>query len=115
MRMQNETIRPGTLVEPVWQKIESHLKKERQRVFDEILHYPPPIPACDVQFNFLLEERTKISQELRRMREIAEEGGRDLNQVKSLHKFVETSRYFDKVLAVKLMSDLEQVLDTCNQ
>jgi hypothetical protein len=40
------------------------LEKERQRIHEEIRGYPRPIPACDVQFNALLEERNAICAEL---------------------------------------------------
>lgn len=32
----------------------------------EIHDYPPPIPACDADFNSMLEERARISDELGR-------------------------------------------------
>lgn len=44
--------------------IEARLQAEKQRIADEIHRYPPPIPACDAQFNYLLERRDRISQEL---------------------------------------------------
>ena len=44
------------------------LEVERNRVCAEIASYPPPIPACDEQFNHLLEERDRISRELSRLR-----------------------------------------------
>lgn len=47
-----------------------HLEAERVRVVDEIRTYPSPIPACDAQFNHLLGQRTKLSQELERLRQI---------------------------------------------
>ena len=40
-----------------------------RRVHDEIRSYPAPIPACDAQFNHLLEERDALSSELTRARE----------------------------------------------
>ncbi len=94
------------LVELLRQEIQNHLEKEKQRIFDEILYYPPPIPACDVQFNFLLEDRSNITQELRRVREISERGASDFEQLKSLREFVESSQYFDNLLTARLMSDL---------
>ena len=51
-----------------WTMIHQHLHKEIQRVHDEIRNYPAPIPACDAQFNFLLEERESLSSELARVR-----------------------------------------------
>ena len=99
---------PVVLVESVWREIENHLEIEKKRIFDEILNYPPPIPACDVQFNFLLEERSKITEELRRMRKISEN---DANGVQSIREFVESCEYFNNLLEAKLLSDLEKVLD----
>ena len=58
----------------LWQEVESHLERQKQRIFDEILHYPPPIPACDVQFNYLLAQRAEMMQELQRLRAIAAGG-----------------------------------------
>jgi hypothetical protein len=103
--------RPTTLVESLWQEIESHLEIEKKRIFDEILNYPPPIPVCDVQFNFLLEERSKITEELRRMHEISEN---NVNGIQSIREFIESCKYFDGLLGAKLLSDLEEVLDERN-
>src|SRR5689334_17723311 len=52
------------LLESIRKSIWEQLEKEKARVYAEIRCYPPPIPACDVQFNYLLEERAKLSQEL---------------------------------------------------
>jgi hypothetical protein len=40
------------------------LERELARVAAEIRSYPAPIPACDAQYNHLLEERARISREL---------------------------------------------------
>ena len=40
------------------------LERERERLREEIETYPPPIPACDAQFNHLLEERVRVAREL---------------------------------------------------
>ncbi len=36
----------------------------------EIGAYPPPIPACDAQFNFLLDKRRRLSQENREIQRL---------------------------------------------
>lgn len=59
--------------ESIWQEIRGHLETKKRQIADEILHYPPPIPACDAQFNYLLEERTRISQEIDRLDTLARE------------------------------------------
>ncbi len=98
-------------VETVWQEIENRLSAEKQRIFDEILSYPPPIPACDAQFNFLLEERSRITEELRRMRVVM---ANEANRGQSVRDFIESCRYFNNALAAKLLADLEKVTDERN-
>ena len=51
----------------VWQDIRRYLEDRKAELSQEIRNYPPPIPACDVQFNTLMEQRTGISRELGRM------------------------------------------------
>lgn len=46
-------------------ELRTKLAAEKQRIITEINEYPPPIPACDQQFNFLLEERTRVTKLLR--------------------------------------------------
>jgi hypothetical protein len=45
------------------------LEAERLRIQAEINAYPAPIPGCDVYFNDLLERRSRICEELNRLRE----------------------------------------------
>ena len=52
------------MMEKPTRKSRAELENERRRIIDEIKAYPTPIPACDAQFNFLLEERARIEQEL---------------------------------------------------
>lgn len=40
------------------------LEAERLRIQREIVSYPMPIPACDVYFNDLLEQRSRICARL---------------------------------------------------
>lgn len=56
-------------INSIWAAIHQHLEKEMRRVQGEIRNYPAPIPACDAQFNYLLEEREALSLELARARE----------------------------------------------
>lgn len=41
-----------------------HLRAEKARLSEQIGSYPGPIPACDAQFNHLLEKRSRLSFEL---------------------------------------------------
>ena len=50
--------------EQPWGKIRTALEQERRGISAEIGSYPSPIPACDEQFNYLLERRDRISRAL---------------------------------------------------
>ena len=56
---------PMAPVNSLWTMIHQRLENEMHRVRDEIRNYPAPIPACDAQFNYLLEERETLSSESR--------------------------------------------------
>ena len=63
-----------TKLKTMWQVVEELLLVEKQRVADEIAFYPPPIPACDAQFNYLLEQRAEIAEALWQWRQLAVAG-----------------------------------------
>jgi hypothetical protein len=52
----------------LYETLGAYLNEERERIYAEIHDYPPPIPACDVQFNYLIEKRTLVTQEIRKLR-----------------------------------------------
>ena len=78
-------------VDSLWMVIHEYLDKEMRRVHDEIRNYPAPIPACDAQFNYLLEERDALSSELARVREHMNESGDTENALSSIDAFLNIS------------------------
>ena len=50
-----------------WHSLRLRLEALKEAVAEEIRSYPPPIPACDAQFNRLLELRRLLPQELARL------------------------------------------------
>src|SRR3954453_23433464 len=52
------------LVGSMWRSICADLENRRAAIHAEITAYPTPIPACDADFNYLLEERAKILHEM---------------------------------------------------
>ena len=50
-----------------------HLAEAKGKISEAIRNYPPPIPACDQQFNHLLEERHRLGATLRRLDAIKEQ------------------------------------------
>ena len=82
-------------VNSVWTMIHQHLDKEMRRVRDEIRSYPAPIPACDAQFNYLLEEREALSSELARVREFMNKDTDSADARSSIDAFLSFSSYLD--------------------
>ena len=95
----------SNLADPLWQKIEGYLVQEKQRIFAEILNYPPPIPACDVQFNYLLAQRAEMMQALQQLREIS------AGEFLSLRQFITTCKFFDDARQAQLLTEVDEVLD----
>jgi len=62
-----------------WDTLRQTLEARRQALAGQIGAYPPPIPACDAQFNHLLEQRRQVSAELKRLDEAAA-GGTDIRE-----------------------------------
>jgi hypothetical protein len=58
-------------MQSVWQNLADQLETRKQEVLQEIRNYPPPIPACDAQFNYLLEQRDQLSVALNRLKGLA--------------------------------------------
>jgi hypothetical protein len=61
------------LVKSIWKDIIARVEDRKRAVDEEIGNYPTPIPHCDAQFNYLLEQRTRLSQQLSRLRPPDEE------------------------------------------
>ena len=57
----------GSAAHLPWTEIEDHLENARKSILAEIRSYPPPIAACDQQFNYLLEQRDRLGGELSRL------------------------------------------------
>jgi hypothetical protein len=45
------------------------LEARRDRICAELGEYPRPVPACDVHYNRLLEERTAVCRDLEQLDE----------------------------------------------
>jgi hypothetical protein len=85
-----------TLVATAWEKIRGHLEDNRHRVREEIKNYPRPVPACDQQFNHLLEERAGISQELAWTAELSMATPEHEDAIRLVEEFIRSSRYMDE-------------------
>ncbi len=100
----------SALVESMWQEIRERLEHKRRQIFDEIKNYPPPIAACDQQFNHLLEQREGIDRALSRMREASGESRSRGDTIRSLVAFMESSDFLDDETKQKMTSALKKEL-----
>jgi len=85
-------------LEAVWGQIESGLEAEKTRIVDEISNYPHPIPACDAQFNALLEERAAVLAEIGQVKGIRKQGLPLHEQRQLLDDFEQSLRFLDGII-----------------
>lgn len=55
--------------------LEAQLEARREAISRELGDIPPPVPACDVHFNRLLEERGLLVDTLQMLRKLRREPG----------------------------------------
>jgi hypothetical protein len=60
---------------PEWSRLRVAIEALLDEATRDIRAYPPPIPACDAQFNHLLELRQGLPGELARLDALARAGG----------------------------------------
>lgn len=96
------------LVKSIWKEIRTHLESERAQIYEEIRNYPPPIPACDLQFNHLLEERARISQELSQLDALSKESLTRRDYIKLIDEFIRSSSYISDEAEQKIRSFFKQ-------
>jgi len=73
-----------------WAELKDRLEAHRAAMNEQIAAYPPPIPACDAQFNHLLEQRSGINRELKRLDEMEQACGETGGDAAALRRFVES-------------------------
>lgn len=99
----------------VWETIGAHLENARLLLQEEITHYPPPIPACDADFNHLLEERARIGEELSRMHIAAGKSLAPLEAANLIEEFVLSSNYIDDTAKQEIKSWLNKSRSECGR
>ena len=104
------TISRMDIIQSAWDKIRAQLETEKVRIYEAIGNYPPPIAACDQQFNYLLEERTRISRELDRLNKISAASLPIEDSIKLIDEFIRSSRYVDPEAEQTIQSYLEEGL-----
>jgi len=90
--------------DPVWKAIRGHLEDLKRPIDEAIRAYPPPIPACDAQYNYLLEERDRIGGELRRLDAVRRETAGRRDALAAAEGFIGSSPCIDAAAAGKIQA-----------
>jgi len=93
-----------------WDTIGAHLRREKDRVLDEIRAYPTPIPRCDAQFNHLIEKRERLFQDLARLDAAARSSTGRGDDAARIEEFIDSSSYLDDDAKLRLKSALNEGL-----
>lgn len=96
------------LVEAAWDAIYNCLDNERRKIHEEIKNYPRLIPACDVQFNDLLEQRAHIGHELERMHETRSKSLQSCDVKANLESFLRACRFVDGPSKLRILMTLNE-------
>lgn len=91
----------------VWSRIHQHLEDEMRRVREEIRAYPSPIPACDAQYNYLLEEREALTSELCRVRELMKGEAPSEDVLASVDEFLNMTKHLDDAAVREIRAFVE--------
>jgi hypothetical protein len=80
----------------IWNRIRTHLETKRAQILEDIVNYPPPIPACDQHYNYLLEQRVHLAQELRRLHMLLQDRSASQDELKLIDEFLTASPYIQE-------------------
>ena len=72
--------------------IQRRLEAVRESISRELCAIPAPVPGCDVNFNRLLEDRSKVVDELQRLTRLA----RQAPSASTLVAFAQASAWIDQ-------------------
>ncbi len=76
-------------------QLRARLTQERERVLAELRAYPPAVPVCDAQFNYLLEQRDGLGRELGRLDAILVADADAQLKAQRLADFLRTSTFLN--------------------
>lgn len=83
-------------IEALWNAAHAHLVRKKASIAAEILDYPFPIPACDAQYNYLLEQRDLVNQQLRQLHVLLENTEEPASTLAQLKAMAAASPLFDR-------------------
>ncbi len=98
-----------TIVLTTFQEIKLQLEQRKEEIYDEIKEYPFPIPACDAQFNYLLELRNGVAQELNQVSALLAECDLSADSIQLVTSFIQSSMVLKHNVKTKLQQALHEL------
>jgi hypothetical protein len=98
----------------IWNEVREHLQNKRDGIRKEIGAYPTPIAGCDQQFNYLLEQRTRISRELARFDEAENACPSTDDSARALDAFLNSSSQVDAPITEDIRLRLKSCISDSN-
>jgi hypothetical protein len=83
-------------------EFKNQLEKVKILVNKEIGNYPSPIPACDAQFNYLLEERSEIFVALKQVDDLLTKCQTETVEIETIEELINASNQIDDGMAARL-------------
>jgi hypothetical protein len=76
-------------------ELRDYLDRIRRSIDEEIRSYPTPIPRCDAQFNYLYEQRSRLSQALERANAALAGAPSSVQLTDAIRHFISAAAYSD--------------------
>ena len=93
------------LADPTVKAVRNLLEQRKDQSYEEIRNYPSPIAACDLQLNYLIEERDKISHKLETIDTIARESSA---QSQAIDELIRSLTWVDDQVRERLKAGLKK-------
>ncbi|GBF28365.1 hypothetical protein MnTg02_03429 [bacterium MnTg02] len=97
-------------VEPIRAALQNHLESIKRSISEEIRAYPLPIPGCDVHYNQLLEDRSRVSRDMGKLNGLFDDGQPAQDRLTAMSAFVTSSAFVDIEMERRLLADIEEAV-----
>jgi hypothetical protein len=92
-----------------WAAVRAELEGAWARLSEEIRNYPRPIPACDEQFNHLLEQRARLARDMDGLEEASGQGLGGAGALERAEAFIRSTSYLDDAARQRFLTALRSV------
>ncbi len=96
-----------SILDATLERFRGCLERHKDRICEEIRNYPKPIPACDLQFNALLEDRASVGRSLRRLADLSGQGLTVEGQIEIVESLLASSQSMSADMVREIRSSLD--------